>query len=209
MLCSLRPTYFETPTQPNTKVASLLRTIFLPSSMQTEGYTYTQVHPSKPIPRLTRKGFLLRIALSVVVEAGFVALCAVCLPTPLPLNIPLSLANAKAFFTAICILWQLLSMLPLGGIVDHCFSGEWYFQLARTGNLAPGRTDVVSILTAGMLDHLKYAITPRASKRFRVAFMITLMSIVIRTIFPSSLSPASIMREGPARVQIAIAVLQL
>lgn len=121
----------------------------------------------------------------------------------MPLNVPLSLSNAKAAFTVISIAWQLIATLPLADIVSHCFSSEWYFQVTQTNALIPGQTDVVSIVTAGALDQLKYTWTSRASNRFRVAFVIGLVCVAIRTVVPGSLSPVMSLHEEKARVRVA------
>ncbi|KAF5361942.1 hypothetical protein D9756_002016 [Leucocoprinus leucothites] len=173
-------------------------------------YSYAEVHqahPRKPTPSLSKRGFLTSVTVALVLEVGFIVLSLVCLKKPLPLQVPLSLSNAKAAFSAIFILWQFVATIPLATIVDHCFSSEWYFQTTQTKDLLPGRTDVVSILTAGMLDKIQHATTRQASNRFRVAFGIAMTCLAIRAIAPTSLSPALILQETPARIRVTRATL--
>lgn len=154
-------------------------------------------------PRLTRRAFLTRIAIFIFLEAAFLLLCVICLNEQIVLTFSVSLSNAKAGFTVISIIWQLLATFPIIDISAHCFSSEWYSQWQRSHDLVPGRTDLVSTLTTGMIERIRYAISPRASNRFRAALVISLLCSAIRALVPGSLSLVDGLHEEKIKIQVA------
>ncbi|KAF9446412.1 hypothetical protein P691DRAFT_803980 [Macrolepiota fuliginosa MF-IS2] len=161
-------------------------------------------HPDEPksvISRRTRIIFYLRFLLFVFIELAFIALAAVCLAKPVPLNITLRLSDSevKGGFTVIFIVWQSLAIIAGGYILADAFSREWSVQLAQ---IVPGTTDRVSTVTSGFLDRILYFFTKRASGTFKLAFLASLSFMALTQLAPGTISAATTLIDVPMVVNI-------
>lgn len=177
------------------------------ATMPSLGYA-AQEEPRSAISRYTRINLYLRFLLFVLIEAGFIALAAVCLAKPVPLNIRLKLSDSevKGGFTVIFILWQSLAIIAGGYILADAFSREWSVQLAQ---LVPGTTDRVSTVTSGFLDRILYFFTKRASGTFKLAFLASLSFMALTQLAPGTISAATTLIDVPLMVKVGNLISQV
>lgn len=81
-------------------------------------------------------------------------------------------------------------------IIIESFASEWHFMLRYYELLNP-LVDRVSIITSGLLDQTKHAVTKRASPRFRIAFFASLLVIIIAPVAPGAITVARDVRTRP------------
>lgn len=105
---------------------------------------------------------------------------------------------SKVGLSAVGIVWQLVALIPVFGIITETFSSEWAYNFALLKEKsARGSSDKLglyqhvdhmSTLTSGFLDRTKHILSLRASRRFVVAFTLSLLSIVLKAVAPGAIS---------------------
>ncbi|KDQ09955.1 hypothetical protein BOTBODRAFT_502421 [Botryobasidium botryosum FD-172 SS1] len=137
-----------------------------------------------------------RFALFVLLELGYIALTTACLFTHVVLPSSFSsashLTQAKGVLTIITIAWQTLALLPILSILDNAFSSEWFFIYRRTGQLEPGKTDLVSTIRSTFLSRLTHALTSKsATVSFRACFSASIFALLLHNLAPGALTISS------------------
>jgi hypothetical protein len=149
--------------------------------------------------------YSLRLLFFTSLELSYLTLGAVCLKSPIAL--PTSWDNHQSLvrggLTIITVLWQTLAILPLTNILSEAFSSEWSHVYAITGHLQPGRTDRVSVASAGELERLRHALLSEyASWAFRSGVMASLLALALSNLAPGSLTTSTL--SLPVKASFAI-----
>jgi len=138
----------------------------------------------------SQQGWISRVLVFLALEMAYMSLVIIACFQPIVIqNVPIArLTEVKGVTTVLTIAWQTLALLPITDIVMEIFSSEWSHIFRCTHELDPGKTDVVSIQTAGILDRLKHFYSSNASLAFRLAFPVSLLSVALTGIAPGALT---------------------
>jgi hypothetical protein len=132
----------------------------------------------------SQRGWISRVLIFFALEMAYVVLAGIACFQPIALsNISLTHdTEAKGVATILTIAWQTVALLPIKDMISAIFSSEWSYIFYITRELEPGKTDRVSIQTAGIPDRLKHFFSCNASVTFRLAFLASLSSIALASI---------------------------
>jgi hypothetical protein len=156
------------------------------------------------MPLQSQQGWISRVLLFLALETAYIALVSIACIQPITLTgISLGyLIEAKGVTTIIAITWQTIALLPIKDIASAVFSSEWSHSFWRTRELIPGKTDNVSVQTAGLLDRLKHFVTIHSTWAFRLALPLSLLSVALAGIGPGALTVTLIFIPTAARIDV-------
>jgi len=157
-----------------------------------------------PEPRLgvdkkTMTRFRILLYIFCLIEAGFITLASVCLARPLPLTLGLSDSKIKGGFTVIFIVCHNLAVTAGWSITIDAFSREWSVQ---SEHMVPGTTDRVSTINSGLIDRTFHCVSKHASTTFRLAFLASLLLMVLHQFAPGTISVSTTIVSVPTTVQV-------
>ncbi|KAF8998227.1 hypothetical protein BDQ17DRAFT_817853 [Cyathus striatus] len=162
--------------------------------------TDIELYPISPPANWT---FFARLACFILLEAGFIALCAICLSNPYVLSISTeALSETKAVVVLLSIIWQTLAIMLIQGVVTQVFSGEWHDCAERSGRLDPS-TDKISRLTADIWDRISYFCIGNASSTYRIAFLVWMLSLALSGLAPGSISVGTVFVDRDETMDVA------
>jgi len=143
--------------------------------------------------------FRFYLFLFCLIEAGFITLASVCLARPLPLTLGLSDSKIKGGFTVIFIVCHNLAVTAGWSITIDAFSREWSVQ---SEHMVPGTTDRVSTINSGLIDRTFHCVSKHASTTFRLAFLASLLLMVLHQFAPGTISVSTTIVSVPTTVQV-------
>ena len=143
--------------------------------------------------------FRFYLFLFFLIEAGFITLASVCLARPLPLTLGLSDSIIKDGLTVIIAVCHSLATFAGGSITIDAFSREWSVQ---SEHMVPGTTDRVSTINSGLIDRTFHCVSKHASTTFRLAFLASLLLMVLHQFAPGTISVSTTIVSVPTTVQV-------
>ncbi|KAJ3573181.1 hypothetical protein NP233_g2606 [Leucocoprinus birnbaumii] len=90
-----------------------------------------------------------------------------------------TVTEMKAGITAMAVVWHMIACLFVKDVIAVVCSAEFMTQYRRSGALIPGKSDRVSTMTSGTIDNVVHCFGNSASREFQLAFMTTLVLIVV------------------------------
>jgi hypothetical protein len=161
-------------------------------------------NPSPFLSFRPRRGWISRVLVFLALQIGYLGLLAIaCLrPIVLPGVSIAHLTEAKGVTTIFAIAWQTLAIIPIRDIISTIFSSEWSHSFWLTRELTPGKTDRVSIQTAGILDRAKHFCTSNASLAFRLALPASLLAHALVGIAPGALTVNTVFIPTAVRTEV-------
>lgn len=83
-----------------------------------------------------------------------------------------------------------MAVIPVLSITTETFSSEWAYTLVNSTDdwLEDADAENVSTLSSGFLDHSRHFWSGRASWRFKLAFIISLLTMTLKIVAPGSVS---------------------
>jgi uncharacterized membrane protein (DUF485 family) len=160
--------------------------------------------PSRSSPRtISRHSFLIRITIFALLEFSFIALVSAALHNPIVLNVSLTNTKVTGAVTTIAILWHALAIFVAQDILTTVFSAEWAKQYDRSRYLTLQEYDIVSRLTAGPMDKLKYFVSKRATLPFRLSLLAFLPLLLLNELGPSPIDVEPVPHKYPCTAPIA------
>ncbi|KAF9440641.1 hypothetical protein P691DRAFT_781814 [Macrolepiota fuliginosa MF-IS2] len=150
-----------------------------------------------------RNTFLIRMGAFTIIESGFIVPGIFAMKNPIPIYPPIdvTLPEAKSAFTTIFVIWHALAVFLAKDIVLHILTAEWIEQYRKSGNIVPGKTDVVSRMTSGIIDQTKHFGSRVATLSFRLCFACLLLFMLLHGIGPSAITVNLL--EHPHNIKIA------
>ncbi|KAJ3554648.1 hypothetical protein NP233_g12375 [Leucocoprinus birnbaumii] len=152
------------------------------------------IHPQgSSVKSMNKQEIHLRVAAFICLEVLFLVFACHCFSEshPIPLQtspndevkllslFKLSLTELKAGIAALSVAWHTLAGFFVKDIIAVVCSAEFMVQYRRLGELNPGLTDRVFMITSGTIDNLLHFVMGTATGRFRLAFitMLALMTV--------------------------------
>jgi hypothetical protein len=154
---------------------------------------------------LTGTTVLYRVGLFCILEGGFLLLSAIALVHPIILHLPsdYSLPEVKGGFTVFFIAWHALAVAVAKDIPLYVFSAEWLAQYERTGRLESRETDRVSKLTTGVIGQTRHFFSCRATMRYRIAMVLTLLLMSVGGLGPSTSAVTDVLVDAEIDISLA------
>lgn len=153
----------------------------------------------------TRRGIILRILLFTLLETGFIVLAARALIHPIIFNAPthVTLTETKGGFQLLFIIWHALAAITISDLVVYTYSSEWTLIYEKTGILNSSVTDRVSKLTSGPTAYIHHFLSKLATRRFRIALILSVLLMGINGFGPSTVFVTTSLIDTPAQIPLA------
>ncbi|KAJ3573180.1 hypothetical protein NP233_g2609 [Leucocoprinus birnbaumii] len=118
------------------------------------------------------------------------------------LSLTVTLTEFKAGITAAAVVWHTVACFFIKDVIAAVCSAEFMTQFRRSGALEPGKSDRVSTVTSGIFDSISHFLENSASREFRLAFVITLVLMVVGPLGSGTVTTGSL----PSNVKISISI---